>query len=59
VPNDGDAIMRRFQTWKPIALTAAIAVALVLQQGRAHAQDMPCDVQTGVTAPCSGMDAAG
>lgn len=51
--------MRRFQTWKPIALTAAIAVALVLQQGRAHAQDMPCDVQAGVTEPCSGMDAAG
>jgi peptide-methionine (S)-S-oxide reductase len=39
--------MRPTQTWKTIALTAAIAVALFLQHGRAHAQDIRTTVVAG------------
>ena len=39
--------MRPAQTWKTIALTAAIAVALLLQHGRAHAQDIRTAVVAG------------
>jgi peptide-methionine (S)-S-oxide reductase len=39
--------MRRVQTWKPLALTAAIAVALLLQHGRAQAQDIRTAVVAG------------
>jgi peptide-methionine (S)-S-oxide reductase len=39
--------MRPTQTWKTIALIAAIAVALFLQHGRAHAQDIRTTVVAG------------
>jgi peptide-methionine (S)-S-oxide reductase len=39
--------MRRIQTLKTITLTAAIALALLLQHGRAHAQDIRTTVVAG------------
>ncbi|MBF9059422.1 peptide-methionine (S)-S-oxide reductase MsrA [Rhodobacterales bacterium HKCCSP123] len=39
--------MRPAQTWKTITLTAAIALALLLQHGRAHAQEIRTAVVAG------------